>query len=149
MTYLTNFVSARPTGLRLAIISLILFGLAFIGGADIAKAQAFTESFDTVTQSATPVPGWTGVNNSENASSAPRPFWFQTNTTIITPQSGGAISANYNNTTPDIPRTISNWLISPSRTLSNGDVITFYTSTVNPENFADRLQVRLSLAGTS
>src|SRR2546421_473575 len=99
MIHLSDFVSARPSGLRLAVISLSIFGVICIGGAGLGYAQAFTEGFDVVTQSATPVPGWTGVNNSVNASTAVRPFWFQLNTagTGIVAQSGGAISANFNN----------------------------------------------------
>lgn len=48
--------------------------------------------------------------------------------------------------------TISNWLISPTITVNNGDVITFYTrigknTTANNASFADRLQLRMSTNG--
>ena len=44
--------------------------------------------------------------------------------------------------------TISNWLIAPLTTLQNGDVIKFWTRTVDQVSFPDRLQVRLSKTGT-
>src|SRR5262249_41213550 len=43
--------------------------------------------------------------------------------------------------------TISNWLITPLRSLNNGDVIRFYTQKPPPDpgfDFPDRMQVRLS-----
>lgn len=49
--------------------------------------------------------------------------------------------------------TISNWLISPSVTVQNGDVVSFYTrlgkySATNAASFADDLQLRMSTAAT-
>ncbi|NHM08117.1 T9SS type A sorting domain-containing protein [Flavobacterium sp. CYK-4] len=48
--------------------------------------------------------------------------------------------------------TLSNWLISPSITVENGDIVTFYTrigknTTANNASFADRLQLRMSTNG--
>jgi FG-GAP-like repeat/FG-GAP repeat len=127
--------------LRAAIAGLTL-AIAFIaGGVTSANAQAFSEGFDVV-----PVPGWTTQNNSTpNGTTG----WFQ-GTSVFNAQSGPAtsyIGANYNNSTGTNP--ISNWLISPNRTFNNGDVIKFWTRTVTASAYPDRLQVRLSTAGTS
>jgi hypothetical protein len=75
--------------------------------------------------------------------------WFQGNATNFSAQAGAAtsyISANYNNTTTG---TISNWLLTPALTLQNGVKLDFYTRTATGSTYADRLQVRMSLAGTS
>jgi hypothetical protein len=148
MSWATNIKSAiksaRPLFLRGSLVSLAAFAMLF-AGSNTANAQAFTESFTTVTTSCTaPVVGWVADNNSPAGGTT---CWFQSNPAVIPGQSGGAISANFNNTTGT--NTISNWLMSPNRTFSNGDVITFYTRTVTTQQFPDRLQVRLSLAGTS
>src|SRR5204863_9593004 len=45
--------------------------------------------------------------------------------------------------------TISNWPLTPPLSLANGDTMTFYTRTVNPPDFADRLQVWRSTNGGS
>ena len=45
--------------------------------------------------------------------------------------------------------TISDWLLTPPLTLQNGGQLTFWTRTVNAPAFPDRLQVRMSLNGTS
>ena len=45
--------------------------------------------------------------------------------------------------------TLGNWLLTPTWTLQNGVVLTFYTRTVDTPSFADRLQVRMSTNGTS
>jgi hypothetical protein len=44
--------------------------------------------------------------------------------------------------------TISCWLISPVLQLRNGDTLRFYTRTVNPVLYPDRLQVRLNVSNT-
>ena len=91
-----------------------------------------------------PVPGWFTQNNSVPVGTS---GWFQGGTTFPA-QSGPAnswIGANFNNTTGT--NTISNWLVTPVRTLSAGDVIRFYTRTTTNNIYPDRLQVRMSLAG--
>ena len=65
-------------------------------------------------------------------------------------QAGGQNSfclVNYNSTTG--AGTISNWLISPSITVQNGDVVTFYSRKGAPAtgtDYPDRLQLRIGLA---
>lgn len=112
------------------------------------QAQAISEGFDNV--SALPAAGWSLQNLSSPLGST---GWLQGNPAVFTSQNGANnsyIAADINNTNPGASSTISNWLLTPSRTLKNGDVVTFYTRTTgallaNP----DRLQVRMSTAGTS
>lgn len=94
-----------------------------------------------------PSAGWLWVNNSEPLGST---GWFQGSPAIFSSYSGadtGYIAANYNNTTGS--GAISNWLLTPPIPLDNGDVIRFYTRTVEGSQWPDRLQLRLSLAGAS
>ncbi len=44
---------------------------------------------------------------------------------------------------------ISNWLISPQISLSNGDVVSFFTTSFNNLNFPDRLDLRLNILNTT
>ena len=137
-----QFLRFKPYLISFVMTLFLLAGNAF--------GQAFTENFDTIaSDTATPVPGWSAVNHSTAATTR---TWFQCNPAVIAPQSGGCISTNFNSisSTGSGVGTISNWLFSPSRTFSNGDKISFYASTViDGAQFADRLQVRLSTAGTS
>lgn len=122
--------------------TLVLFLAVLAIGVNNANAQAFSEDFAVV-----PVPGWSVQNNSAGVGTT---GWFQGNTAVFPAQAGAAtsyIGANFNNTTGT--STISNWLITPNRTFSNGDVIKFWTRTTTASPFPDRMQVRLSTAGTS
>ena len=113
-----------------------------------ASAQSFSESFDTVNSNdPMPLPGWVAINHSELATEV---LWFQGNPTVFASHMGAPsayIGANFQTTDGD--STISDWLLTPQRMISNGDTITFYTRTVTGSNFPDRLQVRLSTAGDS
>ena len=117
-----------------ALVSMALAGTT-------ASAAALTEGFDVV-----PVAGWTTVNNSTTVGST---GWFQGEPTVFLAQAGLAtsyIAANNNNTAG--ASTISNWLISPTLTFNNGDVVSFYTRTdQNPTEFPDRLELRFSNVG--
>ncbi|HTF05430.1 MAG TPA: choice-of-anchor J domain-containing protein, partial [Bacteroidia bacterium] len=111
--------------------------------------QAITENFDDITLLAGN--GWSLQNLSTPVGST---NWFQGNNIAaggpFDSYNGAAnayIGANYNNT--GNTGTISNWMIMPTRTLRNGDVITFYTRKVAPDAYADRLEVRLSTNGAS
>lgn len=115
-------------------------------------AQSYTQNFDDITTLAGD--GWVIQNNSAPVGSL---GWFQGTATTATPTPGpfnsynGAnnsyIAANFNST--GNTGTISNWLITPNRTLRNGDVFTFYTRKSSPDMYVDRLEVRLSTNGTS
>jgi len=134
--------------IRVRIAAMILS----VVGPSLAGAQSFTENFDDITLLAGN--GWVMQNNSVPVGSI---NWFQGTPTSATPNPGpfnafnGAdnayIAANYNNT--GNTGTISNWLMTPNRTLRNGDVLAFYTRKVTPDSYADRLEVRLSTNGAS
>ena len=72
--------------------------------------------------------------------------------TLPVGQAGGNNSfaiVNFNSTTG--ANTISNWLISPSITVQNGDIVSFYTrkGTDGTGDFPDRLELRMSTAATT
>ena len=126
-----------------------LCGLLAFGLGSKSQAQSFSESFNDITTLAGS--GWVTSNVSVAVGST---GWFQGNAT----SAGGPfdsyngatnayIGANYNNT--GNTGTISNWLMTPNRTFKNGDVLTFYTRKPSPDNYADRLEVRLSTNGAS
>lgn len=110
--------------------------------AGAASAQNIVEDFGTVLPA-----GWVGINRSTTIGTT---GWFQGNDAVFPAQSGAPTSylgANFNNTTG--ANTISNWALLPERTLNNGDTFSFWTRTVSNPQFPDRLQVRLSQAGSS
>jgi len=128
-----------------AALSLALAFAISAGLAGVVSAQAINEGFEDVT---TLVPGGWFIQN--NSSPPGTIDWFQGNPDVFTAQSGATdsyVGANYH-ATGDIG-TISDWLLMPNRTLSNGDVLRFWTRTVKGDPFPDRLQVRLSLNGAS
>ena len=103
----------------------------------------FSENFADISA----LPGWYMQNNS-----APLGLtdWFQGNDTVFPAHAGAPtayIGANFNNTAG--AGTISNWLLTPELNLTNGDTISFWTRTAAGSIWADRLQVRLSTAGSS
>jgi len=112
-------------------ISLILtFGFA--------QAQALlTENFDVA-----PPATWTQLNQSTPEGS--NPLWFQGNSDNFPSYAGAPgsyVSVNYNSVAGN--NTISNWLFTPTVSLQNGDVISFYTRTTSPAAFPDRLEMRI------
>jgi hypothetical protein len=121
-----------------------LAGLTVLSGA--VMAQNFSEGFDDINTLAGS--GWqVGPNNSAPIGVT---NWFQGNSAVFNAQAGAPtayIAANFNNTAG--VGTISNWLLAPTRTLSNGDSFSFWTRTVDQPGFPDRLQVRMSLNGAS
>lgn len=101
------------------------------------------EGFDSVLPA-----GWSQQNLSTPVGSNPN--WFQGNTGVFSSQSGSAnsyIAANFNSVAG--ANIISNWLFTPQLVLSNGDVVSFWTRTVDVPFFPDRLQLRLSTNGAS
>jgi hypothetical protein len=117
----------------------------------VASANTFaasillSEDFDNI--ATLPGSGWAQTNNS-----SPTGFtnWFQGNNGVFTAQAGADdayIAANFNNAAAG--GNISNWLISPTLTLHDGDTIQFYTRTETASQYADRLELRLSTNGAS
>lgn len=123
----------------------MFLGLLFVLAASNARAQAITEDFANITT--LPAAGWFTQNNSTpNGTTG----WFQGNSAVFPSQAGAPtayIGANFNNSVGT--NTISNWLLTPNRTFTNGDVIKFWTRTPTESQFPDRLEVRFSGAGAS
>jgi hypothetical protein len=135
-----------------------LFGCACaIVGMVVAAPQAraqilLQEFFDTVTNGIpTTNPGWFNQNNSDAAAGAAT--YFQGNATVFPANnsSGGStatnayIGVNFQSTVGTTgSETISNWLVTPALTISNGTVFSFFTRTTTANPFPDRLQVRMS-----
>lgn len=108
-------------------------------------ATPVTEAFNTITNGC--VAGWTCVNNSAPVGPL---GWGQGNAAAFSAHAGAAsayIASTYQATTGT--GTISNWLISPQINFSSGAQIRFWTRVPNPARFADRLEVRISTAGSS
>lgn len=112
--------------------------LGLMAGAS-ASAADLAEGFEVVVPA-----GWTATNNSTTIGTT---GWFQGNTAVFSAQAGSATSyagANFNNVNSG---NISNWLISPTMSFNNGDVISFWTRTVDSPAFPDRLELRFSSVG--
>lgn len=123
-------------------MAMPLLAMMFVFGNSTANGQSFTEGFDNVVPT-----DWLVQNNSSPVGTA---SWFTGNTLVFPAHSGAPTSyAGVNFNSGAGVATISNWLISPNRVFRNGDTIRFYTRTVSTGGFPDRLQVRLSTAGTS
>lgn len=126
-----------------------LCGLFVLGSISKYHAQAYSESFDDITLLAGN--GWFIQNNSTPVGSI---SWFQGTPPATGPfiayngANNAYIGVNFNST--GSTGTISNWLLTPNRTLRNGDVFTFYTRTAaEATEYPDRLEVRLSTNGAS
>jgi hypothetical protein len=121
---------------------LLLLSL-FLSFCTLQAQTLFTENFDVFpttfikTNQSQPV----GLSN-----------WQQGNVSSFgTGFNGGATSyagVNYNSVAAGSAGTISNWLITPSISLQDGDVVKFYTRAgANFSTTPDRLELRLSSAG--
>lgn len=127
---------ASKTIARFAVPAL-LGSLALAGS---ASAASMTEGFDSMTPA-----GWTVKNNSQPLGST---SWFQGNTTVFDAQAGATNSyagVNFNSTAG--AGDISNWLITPTMSFNNGDVVSFYTRTVSGSLWPDALELRFSAVG--
>jgi subtilisin-like proprotein convertase family protein len=131
----------RSFHVRIFVMALVLVSLA-----NVSKSQVlFSEGFNTVV----PLPaGWSTQNNSSPVGGL---SWFQGNAGVFPAQSGAAtayIAVNFNS--GGGLATISNWLITPNVTMTDGDEFTFWTRCPTGGGvFPDRLQVRLSANGAS
>ena len=92
--------------------------------------------------------GWVQINNSTTGGTT---GWFQGDPASAFPAQAGAtnsyIAANFNNA--GFGGNISNWLLLPVLTLTNGDTLTFFTRTETAPVPGDLLEVRLSTNGAS
>jgi len=107
------------------------------------NSQSFTEGFENIAT----LTDWYIQNNSDS----PDLDWGAGDNTIFSAQAGTTgsyLSVNYQSTLSSAPATLSNWLFAPTRTLNNGDIISFFTrTTAGTPVYPDRLEVRLSTAG--
>jgi hypothetical protein len=139
-----------------SIIAVAAFALSGFG-ANSANAQSFFQGFNDSTLPS----GWVAINNSVSPNTSPtsglwRPIVSindsNTGNPIVTPHEGShfaAVSYTSTNHTGSTGGTISNWLITPTLSLQNGDTFSFFTRTTPNSSFADRLELRMSLAGAS
>lgn len=105
-----------------------------------AGAATLSEDFDGGLPA-----GWTVVNNSAAAGTT---SWFQGDPTIFAAEQGAAdsyVAANFHSGAG--AANLSTWLILPTQTFHNGDVLSFSTRTSDFSFFPDRLEVRFSAVG--
>ena len=120
-----------------------LIALVFLGFSSFV--QSFTEGFDNLAN----LTDWYVRNNS----TSPNANWGGGIADAFPAHLGAPdsyLACNFQSTSSTVGATISNWLFTPARTFSNGDVITFFTRTADniPQpTYPDRLEVRLSTAG--
>ncbi len=134
--------------LRLFCRRFIAIALIFFSAINSSYAQTdlFNETFTTVVP-----PGW--AQNNLSTPIGADPTWSQGIDFaggLWDAHSGASDSwarAQYQNVGG--ANTISNWLFCPQVLLTNGDIFSFWTRTVDVPGFADRLQVRLSTNGAS
>ncbi len=102
---------------------------------------------ETLFTTVPPAGGWFVQNNSVPIGSFPN--WFKGVAAVFPANSGlpdSYAAANFQATTGT--NTISEWMLTPSVAMKNGDKFSFYTRTTNGA-FPDRLQIRLSTNGNS
>lgn len=136
---------------------------AFLAAFSFASAQTTVYSYGFDTDFGT---DWTRTNQSTAPPTTPTLWSKATYTTASTVtnsifgsgiggvpsgQAGGQNSFALVNYTSTNTGTISNWLISPTVNVQDGDVVTFYTrkGTDGTVDYADRLEVRYSSAATT
>lgn len=137
----------------LMLLMVPFFGIAqnqFAFGFDGTTAAMISAGWQTTNQSS-PVGASTWTNATFTVPLTGAIFGSGNTTTIPVGQAGGNNSfclVNFNSTTG--AGIISNWLITPSITVQNGDVVTFYSrkGTDGTGDFPDRLELRMSSAAT-
>jgi hypothetical protein len=122
-----------------------LCGVFLLQCATAPASSLLSEDFDNV--STLTGSGWVLTNNSNPLGTT---GWFQGNRGIFFANSGAAdsyVAANFLNAANG--GNISNWLITPQLSLVDQVLVTFYTRTEAGAPGADRLELRLSLNGSS
>ena len=140
--------------------SLVVAVVGTLAVGSTARGQAFSEGFDSVATLMAPGSGWVFINNTPNPN--PNGAWRQgdltdggKSTAAFPPHSGGDgsyIRSDYTatlNSASGPAVTVSDWMVLPTRTLNNGDQLSYYTRSNGNGAFAERLLVRLSTAGAS
>ncbi len=150
-------------GCSLLLISLMLLATLLFRSVSMAQASGISENFNDVRTLISN--GWFERNNSTSGAPPHGPDWGQGNAEQFNEFSahsqGGSVprnsyaETNWTRAPFSGDSIISDWLLTPALLLQNGEQVSFYTrssgcSTVdNPNGSPDRLQVRLSLNGTS
>ena len=140
-------IKPLPVNLFAGSSSLSLCGNGTVDLTATSSPVYITQDFTTVVPS-----GWAQQNLSSPVGTDPT--WQQGVTAangLFDAHSGAANSyalATFNNLA-GAAGTISNWLFTPTATIHNGDVLSFWTRTVDAPAFPDRLEVRMSTNGAS
>jgi len=119
--------------------------LSPIGVSHASATTILSENFDNV--AGLSAAGWTFVNNSSPAGTTD---WFQGNAGVFAAQSGAPdayVAANFE--AAGFGGNISDWLITPTVLLINTEVFSFWSRTEAGSAFPDRLELRMSINGTS
>ncbi len=127
--------------------STVLLVVACLLTPAAVQSQSLAEGFDNV--GALPGRGWVLQNNSQPIGTT---GWFQGDPSVFAAHDGDPnayIGADFDNGSGRA--TISNWLLTPTVPLASGATVTFWTrkTSTNPGFYPDRLQVRMSTAGSS
>ncbi|MHB8789570.1 MAG: choice-of-anchor J domain-containing protein [Desulfobulbaceae bacterium] len=132
---------------NLMVVVVILCSFQYAQAAVLLWSQGFDDVYNDLLAQ-----GWDQINHS-NPIDETVTDWFQGDETMFPAQAGALpdsyIAANYANTSSPGPGTISNWLITPELNFASVGQVSFWTRTVDPPVFPDRLQVRLSTSGAS
>jgi hypothetical protein len=124
---------------KFALLIMVLACAASIN-AQVMLSEGFTAPFTPSTS------GWYEQNNSMPLGTG---TWFQGNGTVFPAYNGSSsdyYAVNFNSAGSGTQAGISNFLITPTVSLTNGGVLQFATRTItNPAQFPDRLQVLYSI----
>ena len=123
---------------------LFVAGLALALGGVANAATLLSEGFNDISTLA--AAGWVQTNNSSPAGGT---AWFQGNSGIFPAASGAAnayIGANFLSANGN--GDVSNWLITPSLSLANGDTLSFLVRAAGG-GYLDTVEARLSTNGAS
>lgn len=122
--------------------------LSFIAFSVTSNAQTLlSENFDALGSPIVLPSGWEMLNLSSPIGTA---SWFRGNTASFTAYEGptdGYIGVNYQSGSG--VATLNNWLMSPAITVQNGDEVSFYSRVPANSSWADRLELRMSTAGST
>lgn len=124
----------------LSLITIALFA------SNVQSQNILTENFDDVNAMLT-TGGWMERNNSSPIGAE---IWHNGVGLAIPAYNGDDSSyAEVSFQSTDPQGNISNWLISPTVSLNNGDIVTFFTTSYANVDFPDRLELRLNTMNTT
>ena len=132
---------------KTVLIALLLCGLNNLSAQTVVFSQDFSSPDATLFSS-----GWIQTNQSEPIGPS---VWYSPSVALPAFATGGNTGGNTSFITADLNSTtgagtISNWLITPSINVKNGDIVKFYAKkggTGTGDIFADNLQLRMSTNG--